>query len=682
MLDTIKFRIYGILDTFNTTQNDIAVQNDPSKTKLVCPENHELYKRILAARKKNVSMNMVFSRERNTWENIDQTDFTILENSPKLSQHYQIRNVMRIIERGEQKEINLRIHGKYKVTSSSPDVTFSINENGSFIDFEFSIPKYLFGHNLAEFVPQGDSRLKNEKPVSLLTLKGQKKHLFKRLDFVIDRFLWDLAVTFGMEERPNKNYVEIRRLDLCYNQYFPTKEDALQYLEEQRKINMRRKRQNSNAAKDYDTAISYISSTGSYFKIYHKGSEYSKTGGDLKKHLDINKQYIDNVLLHHSGRDAKNYANYGTEMWGKFKARAEGRDFKFNKNVEEKVKETLSKIHKKMPYKVDFLKQEMDKVLRYEVSLKAQFFAYQYKKNVFRSSEVQNPIHQKHLQMYKDTKAKMKRLQDGSQESQITAYGRQNYQQFHNWLNKPVSLIVGEPNLKAELRNWEIKERRNYLNLVYQIPKFEYKYTVLGRKDVFLWNEKFLNICFNHFTDLIDYYQIKKMKPFDDICAKIREYNAICKQNREDYNRMNYDDIFVYDLTSGKRKNRFKGSQMITKATQLLTQKELREGGKKSDRTKLTGGMKGVNEVLLTAILKQMEGGKSMDQVFQNMGIEGNKKSRLKADLAQIGVTFAHIPETKELNIEVGYTTYYTNLADYNYRSKFFSDEVKHYKSF
>src|SRR5690606_27955484 len=115
----------------------------------------------------------------------------------------------------------------------------------------------------------------------------------------IDKFFTDLITflnqdsNFLIDTFPDYNYIEIRRIDLCYNQHFETKEEALMYLENQKKLKKEKNYNTKSQTKSFGTTHAQTTSFGSYFKIYHKGSEYSKSDGDLKKHLEINRKFLE-----------------------------------------------------------------------------------------------------------------------------------------------------------------------------------------------------------------------------------------------------------------------------------------------------------------------------------------------------------------------------------------------------
>src|SRR5205085_12548093 len=81
--------------------------------------------------------------------------------------------------------------------------------------------------------------------------------------------------------------VEINRIDVCFNQVFKSKDDALLYLEYQKRLKKKYARDENGVMRGYETSLMYVTSRYSA-KIYHKGTEYEKH--DKKEHLKYNKE--------------------------------------------------------------------------------------------------------------------------------------------------------------------------------------------------------------------------------------------------------------------------------------------------------------------------------------------------------------------------------------------------------
>jgi len=177
---------------------------------------------------------------------------------------------------------SMKSHNNFiKVPSSHYDISFQINIIRDYVEFQLSIPKYIYGHNIAQFVTSPFN--KNFESVNH-EMKSQKASLYKRFYKFMQYFLVNEFVDLEIDLK----LVEITRLDLCFNQYFHSKEDALSYLDIQKQIKFSRKRSNSNI-NARPTSLTYLPKGRSHsFKIYHKGSEYEKN--DKRKHNKINKK--------------------------------------------------------------------------------------------------------------------------------------------------------------------------------------------------------------------------------------------------------------------------------------------------------------------------------------------------------------------------------------------------------
>ncbi|MBN8785456.1 MAG: hypothetical protein J0I84_00045, partial [Terrimonas sp.] len=141
------------------------------------------------------------------------------------------------------------------VPSSHYSVSYVISTQKDFLEFNFSIPKYIWSTNVMQFINLFD----NSETI-----------LFGELQKFITEFIND-----NCHERPLMDDIEINRIDFCYNQFFNSKDDALAYLAEQNKLLVKYARSSGNKFRSYDTSIMYVTRRYS-FKIYHKGTEFAK----------------------------------------------------------------------------------------------------------------------------------------------------------------------------------------------------------------------------------------------------------------------------------------------------------------------------------------------------------------------------------------------------------------------
>jgi len=156
------------------------------------------------------------------------------------------------------------------------------NVDRNFLEFNFSIPKYIFGTNVFMFCEHYKSKNFNYSRNSLLDYN--LKCAYERLILFIRDFF---SREFVFENMIDLSEVEINRIDLCFNQVFFDKSYALEYLEYQKKLRKKNLNIKSNNFREYETSLMY--STKRYsVKIYHKGTEYAKH--DRKEHLRINKE--------------------------------------------------------------------------------------------------------------------------------------------------------------------------------------------------------------------------------------------------------------------------------------------------------------------------------------------------------------------------------------------------------
>ena len=169
------------------------------------------------------------------------------------------------------------------VKSSSYYLNYLIDMDRNFIEFNFSIPKYKYGTNVVQFVQHFTAR-----DFMITRNSGFNFNLnstFKRLHSFLKKF-FDLELDEDLEAW--RQDVEIHRFDLCFNQVFIDKQEALAYLRHQKGIKQHYERMEGKKHQ-YDTSI-YL--PGRYFtcKIYHKGSEFHAGGGDATNLNRMNKK--------------------------------------------------------------------------------------------------------------------------------------------------------------------------------------------------------------------------------------------------------------------------------------------------------------------------------------------------------------------------------------------------------
>jgi len=146
------------------------------------------------------------------------------------------------------------------------DVNYGIFFDRDWIEFNFSIPKYLYGTNVFQFVPHYFD--KEYSSFRLLDFKDTAGVVYERLIRFLEYF-------FEKEFNGLVDYrfVRIARMDVCYNRLFSSKEDALSYLADIKRVKKKFIRDTAAKNNSYASGI-YYPATDYTFKVYHKGSEF------------------------------------------------------------------------------------------------------------------------------------------------------------------------------------------------------------------------------------------------------------------------------------------------------------------------------------------------------------------------------------------------------------------------
>lgn len=174
----------------------------------------------------------------------------------------------------------LRRRSSLFIPSSHYSISYDIDFQRDFIAFNVSVPKYTYSTNVLQYIPYYDQ---------------SAKPCYQMLRAFFEGFFKNYFVS-----TPDFSDVEICRVDLCYNQFFLNKQEALKYLDAQKELCVKYARSSSNKYRNYDTSLFY--STKRYsFKIYHKGTEFNKND---KKELANNnpKGFVIPELAHQADR--------------------------------------------------------------------------------------------------------------------------------------------------------------------------------------------------------------------------------------------------------------------------------------------------------------------------------------------------------------------------------------------
>jgi len=172
--------------------------------------------------------------------------------------------------------------GKQVNTSAHYQFTWFVNYTQDYVEFNFSIPKFKFGTNILLFIRHNyDNRYVFHEGISLEhNLKVAHPLL---ISFIQKFFRWEFLFGYHVDLKD----VEINRIDICFNQVFRSKEDALLTLEYQKRLKKKYARNEDGVMKEYATSMMYVTRRYSA-KIYHKGTEYEKH--DKKEHKKFNEK--------------------------------------------------------------------------------------------------------------------------------------------------------------------------------------------------------------------------------------------------------------------------------------------------------------------------------------------------------------------------------------------------------
>lgn len=713
LVDTIRLRVHGANQHKQGIINKMISENTKTSLHLV-PEHNELFMSLHNIKKTGFTFTKVMSKEYEINSTEDINDIVSCKTSAQKN-HFFSHNTVKFQSDEFVKERTANLYGKYRVRSSESEVTYSLNYEGGFMDFEFSIPKYLYGHNLAQFLPQCDSKVFYKNKERIENWNSQKHLLFKRLEKFIYLFLQDLFFNCELPYSPNMNYVELVRLDLCYNQYFENKEISLAYLEEIKKLRKNTKIYSPDTNTDFKTTVAWRTQNGNYFKIYHKGSEYiNQKFGDFKKHTKINENFLDNYFKFKkekkiddleelekeiSKNDLQKFRDeiYKKQLNDAFyiglskdeivkKERLEYKKFrdKINNLIKKSVngdtfhiseielkamKNILLKSEDLQLIDTKFLKDEMDKILRYEVSMSGKYLSYQFKNYVFR---VNCPIHKEAKRIYKKVK---RQLESGERLSvKIPPYHMALYKMMHRFLSTSNSIVMSKnPLLKTH--STRATYDFNKLNNNYKISKAYVELgmgSLLEKTSTGIWSQTFLIHLVDNFKKLINDFQVQEIEPFDTLEKRVIRFNEEVEKNKLKYDYLHQEirkiETFLLSPLHLKRYEKLliKKNPDYIKRSDLLTEKE------KQDK-----GLQKISYADMIQLFTLMHDEKlSAFQIQQKLNLSKGQYYRRKKNLKILGISENHVSMIIPIKPKIDFYTYYFKTSGMNYKNKFFLKPV------
>ena len=450
------------------------------------------------------------------------------------------QNYLQIVENiytDNEDKRNVRMRDKVYLPSSHYKLSWLADARKDFLEFNFSVPKLIYGTNVIQFIKHFDEYQDNEF-FDYSRQQGWAKNMtdtYKRLIKFIKLFL-DMRCTWEETTIEGKSLfktvdlkdVEINRVDLCYNQLFETKEKALDYLELQKLIRKKGLREDTINNKAWKTSV-WVQTTNYVAKIYHKGSEYAV--GDRKEH------------------------------------------------------ERINRYNKAEIFNVDKLQDISDRTLRYEISFKSNYMSYIFKHKLFRKDcKFHNELKKYHKEVHSNNE-KLKRIQEKIikleyRKSRLNTIEKHRIEILKKKIKEEQAKAVKLTKANKEYvivknrtkyaGNWEILEpkwmvARIYENLTSQVSHFFLSATATDRLDNqktirfgyknhkvtcvknALFSSSLLNEMLKIFKRFFKEYQIEVRRDFKSVEIMIEDWNNAAKI---------YNDEFKESIKAGVDKRK------------------------------------------------------------------------------------------------------------------------------
>jgi hypothetical protein len=429
-----------------------------------------------------------------------------------------------------------------KLTSSHYTLGWKlpVGEQSTTVDFNFSIPKLIYGTNIIQFVPHKTEF--NSPGYFDFSLdhdyKANQEIAYKRLMIFLRKF-FKYFTPFG-ETIIDLNDIEIRRIDICWNQYFNGKKDALDYLNYQKRIKKKHLRITSKNQKSYATSV-FFATRDYAAKIYHKGSEYRSSTGERKHHLKAN------------------------------------RLIKANKG---KLLRSLVSPKRDILFDVVKLGEHADKILRYEISFRSAYLSKIFRRKVFR---YRDEAWQKRMIQWRECHRICQyatgnvSLSNEKREFWLSVFlGRvnMNNENTRQWAKEKqynysyIDLSKGLQKDDRKFYDWWLKKRDHAVSFRMEISEEDQKKNRYGKRlydysngiEDFPFEARFspklLRECFRVFDDFREHFQVREKTNLSDAQRQLDLYN----KNIDALNKMEGPG----DKTE-KKKVLFRGAKSILK---------------------------------------------------------------------------------------------------------------------
>lgn len=543
------------------------------------------------------------------------------------------------------------VHGKMQVASSDYHTNFRVLENKDSIEFTLAIPKYFYGHNIAQWVPNIDSRRYKNNPFVVRELFGQADMLHERIIEFIYTFFADLSELLSLPSLLNFDIrqVEIKRIDFCYNQLFQTRAMAYDFLTAQRKFYKTRVRSDSTVQQDRETSLFFRHSTdGFFYKMYLKGAEFE--ANDFPRLMKINESFLDDNAEGLLPEMSKIFQKHFPETFNKYNSKVSDLIFSYYKTYARTNDHDLycQQIEAFLPFKLWFLLNEAHKILRYEMSFTSTYMSTIFKSQVYRSKD---PNWQKLLSRHNLVKRYDLLLSQGNIEK-AKAFKLKYILKVHSPDGSP--RLNPEDRYIYEMMDRTLRKKHSFFLVgsvkmsVFASRFLDYnnittfrKYRLEESNEQILCKD-LLKIMFKKFIDEIEFFQCKDFQDTFTVLEQIDIYNAQVDAKVASYKKA-FGEAAFKNMTHTKKSK---------------------------------GGFSKINKPRLKIILDRLEQGRSLNQIFDELGYSKSSRYSTERDLKLFDVHRQTVKRNvAKANVTTCLRRYYENFhTDKFYHRKMFTN--------
>jgi hypothetical protein len=229
----------------------------------------------------------------------------------------------------------------------------------------------------------------------------------------------------------------------------------------------------------------------------------------------------------------------------------------------------------------------------------------------------------------------------------ISKRDRKIYNHYQKWISRVTAIVLSPKNTihnhcVTSVNDYDSEKDEYIISQPYQYYAYG---SELEEYDIGTFSDSYLKQIFKVFFETIDRFQLKELKPYDDLEKRVRRFNEEVEN----------------------RKIEFRKHSKIT---------DLKES------EKINRGLKSVIYSNVIQMFRLMHDEKmSAHQIRTELMLSPSQYARRVKNLKLLGISEQHISMTKQYDAKTDFSTYYFKTSGMDYSNKFFRTKKHTYEN-